>query len=378
MNIRKAKNFFLITIIFSVLFFSIADSANASIMEPEKLPIQGEIVIHSEKDIPRLEWIAGKYLQKGRFQDSADLCKKILTYNGNSLKAMAYLAAAYKGLGEEKNFKNQSAAFKKQHPEFTDLYLALAWTYSALEDFKKAEAICKQGIKIINDSNDLIMELASLLLKQGKTGEAGIYYNSILKKKNIPTKIFLNANFSLCRIRLEQKKFDAVIKQAGILTDLYPPIPQSYKFLADAYMGKKEYEKAVNTYKRLMSANPKSELPFQEMALIYNDRLKDKGQALFYAQKGVEKFPGNPKTMDILGWILYINQQYSKALHQFQAAVKISDKNPWFYYHAGMAYQKMEKKSKAIENYEKALDLLKGRPATNFKKQIKKLIVQCR
>jgi len=377
MSIQTDKTFFLITLFVSAFFLTSAEFIHASIIESGPLPIQDNIVIDSQKDIPRLEWTAGRYLQKKQFQDAVELCKKILNHNQNSLKAKAYLAAAYKGLGDETLFKSQSAIFEKQHPESDELFLGLAWTYSALGDLKNAEATCKKGIKIVTKPESLIMELATILLKQNKIDEAKTEYKNVLKQKDIATKNFLNANFALCRIGLEQKDFKDVVKRAKMLTELYAPIPQSYKFLGDAYIGQKKFENAVNTYKKLIDANPKSELPYQEIPLIYNDKIKDTTKALSYAKKGVQKFSDNPKTMDIYGWILYSNQEYSKALQQFEAAIKISENNPWFYYHAGMACQKLEDKSNALKNYKKALDLLENKPAKEFKNQIKNLINQC-
>jgi tetratricopeptide (TPR) repeat protein len=377
MNIHAVKIAFLIITLSLILNSVKVDYAHAVIIEPFKIPEQGELSENAEKDIPRLEWVAGRNLQKGRFLKTIEICQNILEFNQDNLKAKAYLAAAYKGIGDEKKFQVSFDALKKQHPDSADIYLGVVWTCSALGNLKNAESICKQGIKTSSKPQALMMELAELFLKQGRVDDAKVQYIRVLDIKNLSTKIFLNANFTLCRIGLDQKRYDEVIKRGEMLIKLYPPLPQSYKFLSDAYIGKKEYEKAVEVYQKLTKANPESETSFQEIALIYNDLIKDSKNAILYAQKGMEKFPENPKTMDIYGWVLYSNQEYLKALKQFKAAIKISENNPWFYYHAGMAHQKLEDKSNAVKNYQKALELLKNRSAKDFKNQIEKLIAQC-
>ena len=361
-----------------IAFCSLNIQVLASTMEPEKLPLQDGIIISSEKDIPRLEWTAGKYLRTGRFKTAQDICRIILDYDKNSIKAKAYLAAAYKAIGDEKEFKHQSEIFKQEHPGSDELYLGLTWTYSALRELKKAENICKKGINSVSMPHRLIMELAGILLRQGKIRKAEKQYRHLLKEEHIPADIFLNTNFALCKIGLKQKKFTDVVKRTTMLTELYPSMPLPYKLMADAYIGKKEYENAVNTYKKLISVNPESEIPLQEITLIYNDRIKNKKLALSYAEKGAKQFSNNPKTMDIFGWVLYTNKKYSEALHRFTTAIRISDTNPLFYYHAGMAYQKMNNIPKAVESYNNALKLLKNQSAKRFKLNIEKRIEQCR
>ncbi len=376
MNIHTIKISFLILTIFFCLIKT--DYIHATIIEPIKMPEHSFVPAKdSKKSIPRLEWSAGKSLQNGRFMKAVAICRDILDYDSDNLKANAYLVAAYKGIGDEKNFQPKFDAYKKLNPDSAELYLGLVWTYSALGNLKEAESICKEGIKTSSKPEVLMMELAEVFLKQGRVDDAKVQYIRVLDKKNISIKIFLNANFTLCRIGLDQKNYDGVIKRGERLIKLYPPLPQSYKFLSDAHIGKKKYDKAVDVYKKLAAANPKLETSFQEIALIYNDLIKDSKKALFYAQKGLKKFPENPKTMDIYGWVLYSNQEYLKALKQFKAAIKISENNPWFYYHAGMAYQKLEDKPNAVKKYKKALELLKNKPAKDFKNQIGKLIAQC-
>ncbi len=323
-----------------------------------RLPKPGEMVLSSEKDIPEHIWIARQYLKAGKFKNVISICEQVLDLKANEIDARACMAAAYKGIGDEKKFNTEVGFIKKQAPGSPALYLALAQTYLFLKDFKDAESSYKKGLKTATDKTDLHMGLAALYTRKGRIKEASAQYLEVLKTKNIADKHFLNANFSLCRIGLQQKDYDGVIKRAGMVTELYPPIPKGYQFLANAYLGKGETDQAVKVYEKLMEVNSKTPVSYQELALTYSDKLNDYQNAFRYAEEAVRKFPEDAKSQDVLGWVYYNKGRYAEALKGFQTAVRLVPNSPQYHYHLGLAYQKMGEKIEAKGAFEQALDLL--------------------
>ncbi len=57
-----------------------------------------------EKDIPRYIWLAGKYLEVGKFQKVVTICEKIFKIDENHIEAHANLAAAYKNDSRRSRF----------------------------------------------------------------------------------------------------------------------------------------------------------------------------------------------------------------------------------------------------------------------------------
>jgi tetratricopeptide (TPR) repeat protein len=347
--------------------------------DPElRLPKPGEMVLASEKDIPRHIWVAGQYLRAGKFKNVISICEQVLGLKANQIDARSYMAAAYKGIGDEKKFNKEAGLIKKQAPRSPALYLALAQTYLALKDFKNAESSYKKGLKTASEKMELRMGLAALYAQKGRLKEASGQYLEVLKTKNIAAKHFLNANFALCRIDLQRKAYDKVIKRAGMVTDLYPPIPQGYLFLANAYLSKGETEQAIKVYKKLMGANSKSPVSYHELALIYSDKLGDYQNALRYAEEAAGKFPKGAKSQDVLGWVYYNKGKYAEALKGFQGAVRLAPNSPQYHYHVGLAHQKMGEKIRAREAFKQALNLLGPNDSKEFAKEIMNGIDQCK
>lgn len=343
-----------------------------------RLPKPGEMVLGSEKDIPRHLWVAGQYLKAGKFKSAISICKQVLGLKADQIDARACMAAAYKGMGNEKKFKQEVGLIKKQAPQSPALYLALAQVYLSRKDFKNAESTYKKGLKTASEKTDLHMGLAALYVQKGRLKEASTQYLEVLKTKNIAVKHFLNANFALCRIGLRQKDYDGVIKRAGMVTDLYPPIPQGYQFLANAYLGKGETDQVIKVYKKLIAANPKTPVPYQELALVYNDKLNDYQHALSYAEKAVRQFPEDPKSQDVLGWVYYHQEKYPEANKVFQEAVLLAPNNPQYHYHRGLAYQKMGEKIQAKKAFAQALKLLGPNDSKKFAEELGDRINQCK
>ena len=336
-----------------------------------RLPKPGEMVLTSEKDIPRHIFVAGQYLKAGKFKNVISICEQVLNMKPNHIEARALMAAAYKGLGDEEKFNKQAMLIKEQAPKSPALYLSLAQTYLAVKDFKNAESTYKEGIKTASEKTGLRMGLAALYLEKGRLNEASDQYREVLKKKDLATKHFLNANFALCRIDLQRKAYDKVIKRAKMVTDLYPPIPQGYLFLGTAHLGKGETDQAVRVYEKLMEVNPESPVSYQELALIYIDKLSDYKNALRYAEEAARKFPEDAKSQDVLGWVYYEKGKYPEALRGFQAAASLAQRNSQYHYHLGLAYQKMGDKAKAKDAFEQALRLLDPKGSEAFKKELK-------
>ena len=371
--------------VFVILFFlgvilSQSRSVLAIPVQDESLPLPkpGEMVLTSEKDIPRHIWVAGQYLRAGKFKNVISICEQVLDLKPNQIDARAYMAAAYKGMGDAEKFKKEAGLIKKQAPRSPALYLALAQTYLVLKDFKNAESSYKKGLKTASEKTELRMGLAALYAQKGRLKEASNQYLEVLKKKGIATKHFLNANFVLCRIDLQRKAYDKVIKRAGMVTDLYPPIPQGYLFLANAYLAKGETDQAIKVYKKLMGVNSKSPVSYQELALIYIDKLSDYKKAFRYAEEAARRFPKDAKSHDVLGWVYYEEGKYPEALKQFETAIRIAEDNPQYLYHLGLARYKMGDKARAKQAFEQALSLLDPKESKAFWKELKSRIDQCK
>jgi len=340
------------------------------------LPDPDLIVLTSKNEIPRHIFLAKQFLKAGKYREAIIICEKILNSDKDNAAAHAYSAAAYQGLGETDKYQTETDLVEKLAPKSPLLYLAQAALYISLQDFARAEQSYLQGVKVTSDAADLHMNLANLYLEQNRLKESEYQYREVLKQKNLKSQLFLNANFSLCRIELNNKEYDKVIKRAIILTDLYPPLPQGHLFLGTAYLGKGQPHQAIKVYEKFMEINPKSLVPFQELATIYIDKLGESKKALHYAKEGIRKFPQDAKSWDILGWISFKDNQYQEAAQLFSKATQLDHKNPRYLYHLGLAQQKQGKNIKANKAFKEALDMIDKTKSKTFADELKNRIEQ--
>lgn len=336
---------------------------------PEEAPIPLQ-------DIPRYTWTAGQLLKQGRFAETVSLCQRLLTMQRNNTEARAHLAAAYKGLNDEQQFKREQEIFLKQAPESSAIHHSLAITYTSLKDFAAAEAAYKKGLETASMQTELLMGLGALYMQQQRLQESSEQYLKALKQKGLEDKNFLNASFALCRIDLQEKHYDNVISRAQELTELYPPVPQGHLLLGAAYREKGATEQAIKTYQRLMEINPQVPDAYYELALIYLKKPADAKRALKVAKQAAGKFPEDARTQDVLGWVYYEQQRYPEAVEQFRKAVRLSENNPDLLYHLGLGYQKTAENSQATAAFKRALKLTDTQKAGAFSEELQRRIDQ--
>ncbi len=371
-------NFLVITLVLACLsVLTYSTTLLAIPIAAGDLPKPGDMILISDKDIPLHINIAGKYLEKGKFNEVIAICERILQMKDNHIEALAHMAAAQNSLGEKEIFEKTSKRIHQIDPDSPALYLSMAVACRYDKDFECAELSYEKGLKVIPKKEKLLMGLANLYLENGQLDKASDQFERVLRIKGLPPKYFLNANFALCKIGLDQQNYSDVITRAKLVTDLYPVIPQGYQFLGSAYKAKGEINQAIKTYEKLININSNSPASFQELALIYND-IKNQGKALQYAEEGVKKFPEDAKSKDVLGWVYYTEEKYPEALKQFQVAVRMGQNNPHYLYHLGLVYMKLEKKSKAKEAFIQALNMLGPNGPKKFANEIEDKIALCK
>ncbi len=342
------------------------------------IPGSNDLDVTSKKDIPHAIFIVDKHLKSGNYQDVVAITTKVLGIDKNHIEAHAYLAAAYKGLNDKENSAKETALVKKLSPESPAISKATAALYLSLGDIGQAESTYTNGIKTFSENAGLRMALASLYLAEGKTKEAEEQYREVLKQEKIPTQFFLNANFALCQMELKDKALDDVIKRATVITDRYPPVPQGHFFLGTAYARKGQLKKAVEVYENFKKINPDAPLSYQELALLYSDKLGKPAKGFLQAKEAVSRFPKDAKSHDLLGWLFLTNKDFPESLKHFKKATNLELGNPMYIYHLGLAYQETGDKQEAAKAFELALVLTGQDTSQGFGKELKKRIDQCK
>lgn len=196
--------------------------------------------------------------------------------------------------------------------------MLMAKAQARLGNFKEAEELCLFLTKVHPELITPLAELGELYESRGETAKA---------------------------IEFSKKAVLAARHPAGLSLRL-----------ADLYSKAGETGKAVAEYKRAILASPQSVYGYHKLAVALAES-DDLAEALKYALKGISVNPEDAEMKDALGWVYFKLGKYEEAVGAYSGMTENGGRNPIFYYHLGLALQKLDDLDGARAAFEKALDI---------------------
>jgi tetratricopeptide (TPR) repeat protein len=151
-------------------------------------------------------------------------------------------------------------------------------------------------------------------------------------------------------------KLDSAIKQLESLLATRPNNPRALMIAALIHEKKGDFQKARETYEKLLTINPEFAPALNNLAYIYAERLGDLQRASELARKARGIQPNDPSVADTLGWILYKRGNYGEALPLLQESVKRLGNVPEVQFHLGMVCYMMGQTEAAVDAWRQAVD----------------------
>ncbi len=116
-----------------------------------------------------------------------------------------------------------------------------------------------------------------------------------------------------------------------------------------------DYQKARDTYEKLLALKPDSVLALNNLAYLYVEHLNQLDRAYELAEKARTLKPDEAEIADTLGWILYKRGDYQQALALLQESANKLPESPEAQFHLGMTSYMMGQADKARSALEQAL-----------------------
>jgi tetratricopeptide (TPR) repeat protein len=129
------------------------------------------------------------------------------------------------------------------------------------------------------------------------------------------------------------------------------------------------YDKARDTYEKLLALNPNSVVGLNNLAGLYSERLNQLDRAYELAQKARILAPGDGSIADTLGWVLYKRGDYQQALTLLQESASKLPENPEVQFHLGMTAYMMGQTDLARVALRKAASAPKDFPGKDESKR---------
>lgn len=137
-----------------------------------------------------------------------------------------------------------------------------------------------------------------------------------------------------------------------------PDNSATYFSLCQLYELTKNYEKAIETYEKLLVKKPELWPAVNNLAYLLSDHgktPKDLQRALELAQKAHTANPQNPNILDTLGWTYYRMADMNQGLEFLQRAYIIDPESTGINYHLGMILHQLGRTAESREHLQKAL-----------------------
>ncbi len=190
----------------------------------------------------------------GDYYKAEELFKKCLQIDPEDAAAMYELAEIYK---RQKLYEDalSYAAQAVEHDDSNKWYkYLLLQLYQSAGEYEEAEEIIGRLIAEDPDYLDYYQDLALNYLYAGKYKDAIKTYNIIEKKIGVTEHISIQKE----KIYLLMKKPDKAIEEIEALSEAYPYESRYLEILAELYMVGQMYEKALDSYQRILEIDPEN------------------------------------------------------------------------------------------------------------------------
>jgi tetratricopeptide (TPR) repeat protein len=246
-------------------------------------------------------------------------------------------------------------------------------TLKSERQLDKAFAEVESAVKAYPKDQDLKFLLAATLSEKGRVDEAVSQLQAMLTNAPTDRTIYV----SLAQINLQAKRFDAAEQAIQKALDLSSnPEDQEYPlFVAGSiYERQKKYEKAEETFKRVLSVDPLNSSASNYLGYMLADRGIRLEESVKYIQKALELEPDNGAYLDSLGWAYFKMARYDLAEPPLEKAAHKIQNDPTIHEHLGNVYLHMGKPALAEEEWERALKEWSQATSSDFDaEQAKKL-----
>jgi len=253
-------------------------------------------------------------------------------------------------------------------PDYTEAYLERGKLYLQLGELDKAEQDFNNVLNLKPNNEDSYIHLAQIYLARGDYSKALDKLQKVYKKEG---KDNYKYYFYLGKIHFNNKDFEKAIELLSEAIKLNQYLVDAYDLRAQSYKQVKQYEKAIEDFKRAYTLMPEEKRFFVEISDIHfkiADELFNKGNLLDSARHIVEGMEIN--------YDIKLDEKYKNIL--IEAGKKISEKEPqkaivFFDFALRLIdetdFQKAEKEKEEIKSYRKIA--IKHLP---FKERIVKII----
>lgn len=331
--------------------------------------------------LPSLQLIT-HYLRIGENKQALDLARKLQGSNSGNADFLDLLALAQYANDDKNAALETYARVAAARPQSGAVQMRIAKIQIDLKNNNAARDALNKAISIQPELIEAQLALATLESSLGNYDKA-LSIASKLQAKNpkSPVGYELEGN-----VLMQQQKFDkaasaferalALTQSGPVLIKLHDALAKSGKkdaadarltrwikdhpddiparlYQAGLYTDASQLQAAAEQYQAILRLQPASVPALNNLAWIYQQQ-KD-GRATALAEQALKLDPENPAVLDTLGWLLFEQGNFKRAVELLKKAVTIAPMLPEMHYHLAQALLKAGDKEQARKELEQVL-----------------------
>lgn len=232
----------------------------------------------------------------------------------------------------------------------------------------KAMKAVKAALQKYPQDRELHIQQASLLGQLGHTSEAVTQLKKMLSGTSDDRDIYL----AIAQIYSQAKmypKAETILKKALTLTS--DPSEQEYTrfMLGSVYERLKKYDLAEEQFKKVLAVDPLNDAAANYLGYMLADRGVRLDESVKYIKDALKIEPNNGAYLDSLGWAYHKMNRNKMAQAPLQKAVELIPNDPTIREHLGYVYLGLGEKTKALHEWESALKFWHKGTSSDFSAQ---------
>lgn len=250
--------------------------------------------------------------------------------------------------------------------------LAVSFKQIKLNSERAAELDFSEFRKeLISRQAAVYFENAKLAYSLGQHQEAVSLIESLLDKKPDSARAYHLLGFFHYQDKNYQKAIDNYKRSLEIDSELTLP----YKGLAFAYQAKDQKKEASLFYRKFLEREPQSLLAWHNLSQIYID-LGDRQRAGECYEKILELDSSNIEAHSGLGWIRAVSGNYKKSIYHFKEYIGLRPEDPEGHFKLGLVYHEKGDVKSAKNSFFQAKKLAQEQNETQILNDIREVLTE--
>jgi tetratricopeptide (TPR) repeat protein len=203
-----------------------------------------------------------------------------------------------------------------------------------------------------------------IYLAEGKTNQAESALNKVIElKPEVPAPYLM-----LARIYLDSHQEDQALQRLNALVSKTNDSSALLQ-IAEIHQVAGQYDAARDAYEKLLAVDPKYVPALNNLAYLYSEHLGHPDKAVKLAEQARTLRPTDPYTADTLGWLLYKQHDYVRALSLIQESVESQPGDAEVQMHLGLTYYMLQAENPARLALQQAVASQKDFPDKEIARQ---------